>query len=169
MLRRLFLTMASIALAVVALAGVTGTAGADTQEAAPRPVSAQDIWYLFQNYNNLCMDIGSNAPGTVVGMTGCNYNLTSQRWYPYALGGDYITIENYNYLCMDLGSNDVGTPVVIAYCRPGYTSQIWKRHPDGTIRNYNGLCMDLGSNAPGAPVVMAVCRPGFTSQMWYFI
>jgi hypothetical protein len=33
------------------------------------------LGYQIQNYNALCMDIGANVPGTVVG--GCDSNLTS--------------------------------------------------------------------------------------------
>ncbi len=120
----------------------------------------------LRNSNQLCADLGSNAPGTVVGMTNCRPgHWISQNWQ---VPGDG-TIRNYNGLCLDLGSNAPGTELVIAACRPapGWTSQQWTFNT-GTIRNHNGLCLDLGSNAPGTPIVIANCgpAPGWTSQQW---
>lgn len=154
MLRRLIFAVVTVALAAVAM---TGTASAAPQEAAA-------IKYMITNYNGLCMDIGANAPGTLVGITHCDGSLTSQYWYVFADG----TIRNFNGLCIDIGSNAPGTKVGVSYCRPGYVSQQWQSYYDATIRNPNGLCMDIGSNAPGTLVGIATCRQGFTSQQWYF-
>jgi hypothetical protein len=165
MLRRLFLAAVTTALAAIALFGSTGTAGAETREAAPRSAAEVNALLLIHNFNALCVDIGSNAPGTVVGMTYCNANLLSQQWY---FNADNTIVNRNNGLCMDIGANAPGVTVGITNCHPGYTSQKWYTPGDHTIRNFNGLCMDLGANAPGVPVVLAYCRPGYTSQMWYF-
>jgi hypothetical protein len=151
LLRRLIVAVATLAFTAGSMIGVTGTASAATQ-------------YSIKNYNGLCMDIGSNAPGTVVGITYCG-PLTSQRWYQFP----DKTIRNFNGLCMDIGSNAPGTKVGLAYCRPGYTSQQWTSYYDHTIRNSNGLCMDIGSDAPGTPVGITTCQPNFTSQKWAFL
>ena len=120
----------------------------------------------LRNFNGLCADIGSNAPGTVVGIVGCGAgHHTSQKWQ---VPGDG-TIRNYNGLCLDIPSNAAGTKIVLANCQPapGWTSQQWV-FQNGTVRNHNGLCLDIGSNAPGTPIVIAQCgpAPGWTSQQW---
>lgn len=120
----------------------------------------------IRNFNGLCADIGSNAPGTGVKTVTCGSgHHTSQKW---RIPGDG-TIRNYNGHCLDIPSNAGGTPIVIATCRPapGWTSQQWT-FANGTIRNHNGLCLDLGSNAVNTPIVIATCRPapGWTSQQW---
>ncbi|MEV6236296.1 ricin-type beta-trefoil lectin domain protein [Lentzea sp. NPDC051838] len=120
----------------------------------------------IRNFNGLCADIESNAPGTVVGLFTCDPgHHKSQKWQ---VPGDG-TIRNYNGLCLDIPSNADGTKIVLANCKaaPGWISQQWK-FQDGTIRNSNGLCLDIGSNAPGTPIVITACRPapGWTSQQW---
>ncbi|MFD9958356.1 ricin-type beta-trefoil lectin domain protein [Amycolatopsis sp. NPDC058986] len=115
----------------------------------------------IRNANGLCMDLGSNEPGTTVGLAPCKAGNTSQQWRALPDG----TIRNFNGLTLDIGSNAEGTPVAIATAQPGYTSQQWTR-PDGTIRNFNGLCADLGANSPGTTVIMAACRAGAASQQW---
>jgi hypothetical protein len=62
-------------LAAIALFGIRGTAAAE-----PRPAAAVVAVHI-KNNNGLCMDIGSNAPGTLVGITDCFDGYTSQWWY----------------------------------------------------------------------------------------
>lgn len=156
-------------LAVGAVVGGLLFALAGVASAAPPGVRAIDGPYLLQNYNGHCMDIGSNSPGTTVGIWYCDGNLNSQRWYFESdpnTGATVIRNRSSN-LCMDLGSNSPGTVVGMWYCDSRLSSQHWGYYFDYTIHNSNGLCQDLGSNAPGTPVVMAGCGSHLTSQIWY--
>src|SRR5689334_15329040 len=57
-----------LALIAAMLIGTAGTSSA-----------TNDGWWNIENYDaTLCMDIGSNAPGTWVGLNWCNVRATSQ-------------------------------------------------------------------------------------------
>ncbi len=116
----------------------------------------------FVHETGSCMDIGSNAPGTKVGVHTCRAGATSQQWKVPAVG----SIVNHNGLCADLRYNDPGTIVMTTDCRPTHVSQRWGVMEDGTIRNHNGLCLDLRYNDPGSKGLMAACRIGAASQQW---
>ncbi|MDT7787192.1 MAG: hypothetical protein QOF58_5611 [Pseudonocardiales bacterium] len=120
----------------------------------------------IRNFNGLCADIGSNAPGTAVQVVECGAgHHISQKWQ---VPGDG-TVRNYNGLCLDIPGNAAGTGTLLATCgpAPAHTSQQWT-FQDGTIRNHNGLCLDLSSNAPGTPIIIAACQPApsWVSQQW---
>ncbi|MFD3603064.1 RICIN domain-containing protein [Streptomyces sp. NPDC058656] len=133
--------------------------------------------HLRNRGNGLCMDIGSTAPGTLVGMNRCHEEpgYTSQQWdFLWDDNADGYNIRNVaNWLCMDIGSRDPGTPVGMHECHgltePEYLSQKWEYIGNGNLRNRaSGLCMDLGSYALGTKVTMSWCHlePGYLSQHW---
>jgi hypothetical protein len=166
---------AAIALAA-SLTGLTGNAEAVT----PRPAASEAHEIVNRDAYTQCMDFGSNAPGTVVGLYHC-YSGGSQLWTDtFGLPDPYFDNKIrsvLNGMCMDLRSNDIGAPIVLSECRDGYTSQAWflevpqDEPPNTTYRlivNENGLCADIGSKNPGTPVTMAVCRLGYKSQEWSF-
>jgi hypothetical protein len=156
-----------VAVVAAMLLGTGGSAGA----AAKLPG-----WINIENYDaTLCVDIGSNAPGTWLGLgRGCDIYSSSQAfsWQPDpTLNLPYI-LSKSSGLCLDLPSNNVGATVVLAPCQAGYTSQKWYKRGSGTyyqIQNYNGLCMDIGSTAPGTRVGMAVCQDNYLSQKWFTV
>lgn len=164
-MRKQITSMLSVGAVVAGLLfALSGVAGA-----TPSAVRSIDGPYLLQNYNGYCMDIGSNNPGTVIGIWHCNANFNSQRWYFESnpdTGATIIRNRSSN-LCMDLASNSPGTVVGMWYCDSRLSSQQWGYYFDYSIHNSNGLCQDLGSNAPGTPVVMANCGSTLTSQIWY--
>lgn len=142
-------------------------------EAATQRLAIEGYEIVNRDAYTQCMDIGSNAPGTVVGLARC-YSGGSQMWWwdhGSPVSNDHV-YSSWNGLCMDLRSNTVGAPIVLSECKSDYTSQMWQMEDidaNGlyyTFRNHNGLCADIGSKNPGTPVTMAVCQDGFRSQGW---
>ncbi|MEV6648673.1 ricin-type beta-trefoil lectin domain protein [Amycolatopsis sp. NPDC051371] len=125
-------------------------------------IRQQTATISIRNANGLCLDLGSNAPGTKVVTVTCQAGNLSQQWRVLSDG----TIRNYNGLAMDIGSNNPGELVVTAVVQAGNPSQQWQVLADGTIRNHNALCADIGANATGTPVGTATCSVGNSSQQW---
>src|SRR3954468_17950999 len=144
--------------AAVAAGVLVGTATTSAEAAAQRPAVTGASLANADAYSQ-CMDFGSNAPGTVVGLSTC-YGGGSQKWWwdhGSPVSNDHV-YSSWNGLCMDLRSNTVGAPIVLSECKSGYTSQQWDMvEVSGfdtvyTLRNHNGLCADIGSKNPGTPV-----------------
>ena len=158
----------AIALTLIAItAGIIAPASAN---------SAGAFQHLRNRGNDLCMDIGSVAVGTPVGMHACNYNgsYASQVWFfqwdPVASGFD-IT-NQASGLCMDVASYAPGAVVGMNNCRYAefYLSQKWISISNSRLqsRGDSTKCMDLGSYASGTKVTLYWCNssPGYLSQQW---
>jgi hypothetical protein len=160
----------AIALAVAAVMfGIT----------APVSANAASPFQHLRNRgsDNLCMDIGSTAVGTPVGMYYCHYETpyASQVWFFHwdASASGFDIVNQASGLCMDVASYAPGTVVGMYPCHfsdSNYLSQKWESISNSRLRSRGNstMCMDLGSYAVGTKVSLYWCQndPGYLSQQW---
>src|SRR4051794_24063316 len=110
--------MLGAAVAAGVLVGTT-TMSASAEATTQRPAVNGAYEIVNRDAYTKCLDFGSNAPGTVVGLAAC-YGGGSQLWW-YNHGTpfpDDHMVSDWNGLCMDLRSNTVGAPIVLSVCEP---------------------------------------------------
>jgi hypothetical protein len=121
-----------------------------------------------------CLDIGSNAPGTYVGLAPCSISASSQEWWwncSLANAACQVVSADSNYTqCWDLRSYNTGSQVILNYCNSQLSSQRWsiidkKIVSDGSSRR---MCLDLRAYTKGTPAGLNRCNDNLYSQKWFW-
>jgi hypothetical protein len=120
-----------------------------------------------------CLDIGSNTPGTYVGLYDCNGG-SSQEWWWNCKAVDFQTVcqvssasSGYR-LCWDLRSYDPGSVVILNWCDDRLASQLWDIDSNKivSVGSSRIKCLDLRSYARGTPAGLNWCNNSLASQKW---
>ncbi|WP_426504611.1 RICIN domain-containing protein [Dactylosporangium sp. McL0621] len=121
-----------------------------------------------------CLDIGSNAPGTPVGLFGCNRAALSQEWWwncsqPNSMCLVSSPSSGYSQ-CWDLRSYATGSYVILNYCNSSLASQRWTISANKIVSaGSNGrMCLDLRSYDARTLVGLNACSDGLASQRWFW-
>jgi hypothetical protein len=121
-----------------------------------------------------CLDIGSNAPGTFVGLFGCRwYALSQEWWWNCSLPNSTCLVSSASSgygQCWDLRSYAAGSRVILNYCNSSLASQRWNIDNYKIVSAGSGgrMCLDLRSYDAGTPVGLNACNDGLASQKWFW-